>query len=120
MNKSTHFDSYWGAGWPDEKWLERYFLTSRGRKDFFTSGNDNWGIKAEGVDGTGDLPQLKGRVDVNLNIQGHPDLGVLLQYRKTGRIPIETFYSKGDLTRLKQHVKTAHGDLMPDRIVHSF
>jgi Immunity protein Imm1 len=113
MDKSTYFDSYWGPGWPDEKWLERYFLTPQGRKDFFASGNDGWGLTAEGVDGTDHLPHLKGRVDVNLTIQGHRDLGILLQYRKTGRRPIETYYSKSDLSRLHQWVKTAHDDRMP-------
>jgi hypothetical protein len=113
MNKRTYFDSHRGAGWPDEKWLERYFLTPAGRRDFFSSGNDNWGLKAEGVDGTDDLPHLKGRVDVNLTIQGHPDLGVLLQHRKTGRLPIKTYYSRGDLSRLHEWVKTVHDDLMP-------
>lgn len=100
MNKRTYFDTHWGPGWPDPHWLRRYFLTPSGQQDFFSSGNDSWGLTAEGVDGTVNLPQLKGRVDVNLTIQGHPDLGVLLQYRKTGRLPIETFYSKGDPTRL--------------------
>jgi hypothetical protein len=113
MNKRTYFDTHWGPGWPDPKWLGRYFVTPLGQQDFFSSGNDSWGLTAEGVDGTADLPQLKGRVDVDLTIQGHPILGVLLQYRKTGRLPIQTYYSKGDLTRLTQHVKTAHGDLMP-------
>jgi hypothetical protein len=113
MDKSAYFDTYWGPGWPDEKWLGRYFLTAAGRRDFFASGNDGWSLTAEGVDGTDNVPHLKGRVDVNLTIQGHPDLGVLLQYRKIGRQPIETFYSRGDLSRLHQWVKTAHDDLMP-------
>ena len=113
MEKSTYFDSYSGSGWPDEKWLGRYFITSAGRRDFFASGNDNWGLTAEGVDGTDHLAHLKGRVDVDLTIQGHPDLGILLQYRKTGRRPIETYYSKGDFTKLFQRVKTVHGDRMP-------
>jgi hypothetical protein len=113
MNKRTYFDTYWGAGWPEAKWLERYFLTARGRSDFFASGNDSWGLKAEGIDGTDHMPHLKGRVDVDLTIQGHPDLGILLQYLKTGRLPIQTCYSKGDLSRLHQWVKTAHGDRMP-------
>jgi hypothetical protein len=113
MNKTAYFDTHWGPGWPKEKWLERYFLTPAGRRDFFASGNDSWGLTAEGVDGTAGLPQLEGRVDIDLTLQGHPDLGVLRQYRKTGRLPIETYYSKGDLTRLLQWVKTAHGDRMP-------
>lgn len=113
MNKTAYFDTYWGPGWPEPKWLARYFLTPAGRRDFFASGNDSWGLTAEGVDGTDHLPQLKGRVDVELTIQGHRDLGVMLQYRKTGRRPIEAFYSKGDLSRLRQWVKNAHGDPMP-------
>jgi hypothetical protein len=64
MNNSTYFETSWGACWPDEEWLARYFLTADGRRDFFVSGNDSWGLTAEGVDGTDHLAQLKGRVDV--------------------------------------------------------
>jgi len=113
MNKETYFDTFRGSGWPKEKWLERYFLTAAGRRDFFASGNDSWGLKAEGVDGTDNLLHLKGRVDVDLTIQGHPDLGILLFYMKTGRRPIETYYSKGDLSRLHQWVKDVRGYAMP-------
>jgi len=113
MDRSTYFDTYWGPGWPDEKWLARYFLTAKGRHDFFSSGNDSWGLTAEGIDGTDHLPNLKGRLDVDLLIQGHRDLGVLLQWRKTGRVPIQTYYSKGDVTRLRQWVKDVRGYLLP-------
>ena len=113
MNKRPHFAPFQGQGWPTEGWLERYFLTAAGHRDFFASGNDSWGLKAEGVDGTDNLPHLKGRVDVDLTIQGHPDLGILFFYMKIGRRPVEKYYSKGDLTRLHQWVTTAHGDRMP-------
>jgi len=113
MNKRTYFDSYWGSGWPDENWLGRYFLTPQGRLDFFASGNDSWGLKADGVDGTDRLPHLKGRIDVDLTIQGHPDAGILLFYHKTGAGRQIGFYSKGDLSRLHDRVRTAHDDLMP-------
>jgi hypothetical protein len=109
MIKTTYFDTYSGQGWPEPEWLARYFLTSRGRRDFFASGNDNWGLAAEGVDGTHRLPARQGRADVDLTIQGHPDLGVLLQWQRTGRIPIETYYSRGDLTKLMQWVKDTNG-----------
>jgi hypothetical protein len=113
VQKQTYFDSYWGPGWPNEDWLAHYFLTEKGRRDFFAAGNDSWGLTAEGVDGTDHLLHLKGRVDVHLTIQGHPDLGVLLQWRKTGRQPVQSYYSKGDLTKLHQWVQTVHGDRMP-------
>jgi len=51
-------------------------------------------------------------VDVDLTIIGHPDLGILLFYLKTGA-GRGAYYSKGDLTRLREWVKTAHDDRMP-------
>ena len=119
MNKETYFDTFRGPGWPTENWLARYFLTAAGRRDFFASGNDSWGLAAEGIDGTDNVPQLKGRVDVNLVIQGHPDLGVLLQYRKTGRQPIKTYYSKGDLYAIASMGDDSTRRPHADRLVHS-
>jgi hypothetical protein len=39
--------------------------------------------------------------------------GVLLHYRKGGGDYKDSFYSKGDLTRLREWVKTRHDDLFP-------
>lgn len=113
MNKRTYFDTYDSLGWPDEKWLAPYFLTAAGKKKFFASGNDSWGLKAAGVDGTADLPPWKGRIDLDLTIQGHPDIGILLFYHRFGGGQGLRFYSKGDLSRLHQWIMTAHGDRMP-------
>ena len=113
MIRTTYFDTYNGQGWPEPSWLARYFLTAQGRRDFFASGNDNWGLAAQGVDGTAHLPARKGRVDVDLTIQGHPKLGVLLQWQKTGRVPIQTYYSQGDLKKLAQRVKDLNGYQYP-------
>ena len=84
MRKRTYFDSYWGDGWPELKWLAPYFLTAAGRRQFFSGGNDSWGLSADGVDGTENLPPFKGRVDIELMIQGNPQLGVILCYLKLG------------------------------------
>jgi hypothetical protein len=113
MMKSTYFVTYHGPGWPDLTWLSRFFLTAQGRREFFDGGNDCWGLTAEGVDGTGHLALHKGRLDVNLTILGHPTLGVMLQWRKTGRVPIETYYPKGDMTRVLQWTKDLRGYLHP-------
>jgi Immunity protein Imm1 len=71
------------------------------------------GLRLEGVDGTEHLPNNEGRIDIRLTMVGNPDLGVLFQYRKFGGDHRDTYYSKGDLTRLKAWVWTVHGDLMP-------
>ena len=113
MNRSTHFVGYTGDGWPDEKWLARFFLTPQGRRDLFASDNDCWGLRAEGVDGTDHLPHLQGRVDIDLTIQVHPQFGVLLQHRRTGRLPIQTYYSRGDLSRLHEWIITLQDEQRP-------
>jgi len=113
MKKSTYFDTFNRRGWPETKEFERYFLTSTGWHKFFESGNDCWGLSAEGVDGTEHLHTNTGRIDIHLTLLGHLDLGVLLNYRKWGGGLKDTYYSKGDLRRLHEWVKTKDGDLMP-------
>src|SRR5262249_46276203 len=100
-------------GWPAAKELEVYFLTTTGQRSGFASGNDCWGLSLEGVDGTEHLQPNKGRIDIHLTIVGNVDHGVLLQYRKWGGGLKQTFYSRGDLRRVKNWVKTKDGDLMP-------
>jgi hypothetical protein len=118
MRRTTYFDSYEGAGWPEPKWLEAYFLTAAGRRRFFARGNDSWGLKVEGILQNAQPPQ--GRIDIDLTIQGHPDLGVLLFYHKIGGSQAAAFYSKGDLTKLDRWIKTVHGDRLPAALFISF
>ncbi|MEA2974758.1 MAG: hypothetical protein QOF19_278 [Alphaproteobacteria bacterium] len=113
MRKRANFDTYWDDGWPELKWLERYFLTLAGRRQLFAGDNDNWGLTLEGVEGTEHLPPYRGRIDIDLTILVHPDLGVLLCYHRSGGGSSESHYSKGDLRRLREWIKTFHGDRMP-------
>jgi hypothetical protein len=78
----------------------------------FGVSNDSWGLGLEGVGGTEHVPPFNGRIDIDLTILGMPNLGVLLCYQKFAANGA-TFYSKGDLTKLHEWVKTMHGDLMP-------
>src|SRR4051794_33193459 len=113
MIKSAYFDTYWGAGWPDKDWLQRYFLTADGRRDLFAEGGDGGVLSVQDVDGTANLAQHKGRRDVGLYINAHPDVGVMLLWRKTGRVPVEAYYSKGDLSKLLERVKDVRGYWQP-------
>jgi hypothetical protein len=113
MMKTAYFDTYWGPGWPEPQWLERYFLTLNGRHDLFADGGDGGVLSAQGVDGSGTLPQHKGRRDVSLYISAHPELGVTLLWRKTGLVPVEAYYSKGDARKLLERVKDVRGYMQP-------
>jgi hypothetical protein len=113
MKKHAYFDSYWGSGWPEIHWLKPYFLAPAGRRWFSHTGNDSAGFTAEGVDKTEHLPANKGRIDIRLEMWGNPNLGVLLIYSKWGGGYKETFTSKGDLTRLRELVRSTHDTPLP-------
>ena len=113
MNKRIYFDVFDGRGWPKPEELKPYFLGSPERRSSFESENDCWGLSAEGVEGTDQLPEGNGRIDIHLTMVGHRAQGILLQYRRWGGGYRDTFYSKGDLTRLQEWVQTKDGDLMP-------
>jgi len=113
MRKCTYLDLRRGNGWPRPEELEPYFLRPPGQCWAFKSGNDNAGLAAEGVDGTEDLDPHDGRIDVDLDMWGHPELGVLLIYSKWGGGLKETFTSKGDLSRLREWVRSTHDTPLP-------
>ena len=112
MKKSTYFDTYVGPGWPDTKWLAPYFLTDTGRRAAFDEDTDSWALRIDGLEGTGQLPQFNGRVDLVLTIIGHIDHGVLLCHQKWGPNGIG-HYSIADRSRLHEWLETKHGDLKP-------
>ena len=113
MKKRVYFDVFRGPGWPSPSQLESYFLTPPGQRWTFDTGNDNWGLAVEGVDGTGHLKAGKDRIDVDLEMWGHPELGVLLIYSKWGGGFNENHSSKGNLSLLQKWVRTLQNDPMP-------
>ena len=113
MRKCAYFDLRRSNGWPRPEELAPYFLRPRGQCWAFKSGNDNAGLAVEGVDGTENLDPNDGRIDVDLDMWGHPDLGVLLIYSKWGGRVKEMRSSKGDLTRLRERVRSKQGTLLP-------
>ncbi len=113
MRKRTYFASRRREGWPAPSELEHYFLSPPGQRWFFETGNDSGGIVAEGVDNTEGLLPGAGRIDLCLDMYGHPELGVFLFYEKNGGPDRCAYSSKGDLTKLRQWVRTLHDDPMP-------
>lgn len=113
MKKRTYFNSRRTSGWPDPQELKPFFAPD-GDHWFHTTGNDSGGLKAEGLHGTENEDRLTGRrVDLELMMWGIPNVGVLLIYRKYGGGYQETFTSKGDMTRLKEWVRSLHEDPLP-------
>ena len=113
MRKRAYFASCLSDGWPDPKELEQYFLGPRGHRWFFETRNDSAFLKAEGVDRTEHLEANKGRIDVDLDMWGHPDLGVLLIYSKWGGGLKLNYSSKGDLRRLREWIRSTHDTPLP-------
>lgn len=110
MRKNSYFDLFDGPGWPTSAELGRLLLSLGEDQWSYRGGNDSWGLDAQGLYGTYDLPQRE-RVEVRLYMTGNPDHGVTLQYDKwDGRVRRkEVYHSKGDLNRLEEFVISLHG-----------
>jgi hypothetical protein len=119
MRQYSYFASERREEWPRLEELERYFLAPPGQRWFFETGNDGASFAGYGVEGTEHLQHLedfephKDRIDVELELTGHPDIGVFLMYSKWGGGYEDTFSSRGDMSRLREWVRTLHEDLRP-------
>ena len=109
MKKFTYFDTYWGEGWPDTAWLQRYFLSKAGQEWTFETQNDGGNFSIEGVDGTSALEEGKGRIDINLVIDGKRGCGAMLYYRKSSAGLDEDYFSRGDVSQMRRWVRNMHG-----------
>lgn len=113
MRKRANFDTHWGRGWPEPSSIKRYFVGEQKNPWLFETGSDSAGLTADGVDGTEHLEANKGRIDVRLTMWGHPVHGVLLMYEKMGGGFADAYYCKGDLSRLREWVRSMHGTPLP-------
>jgi hypothetical protein len=113
MRKRSDINSEHSFGWPTPEKLRPYFLSPPGERWFFQTRNDTGFLAIEGLNDTDHLPQGGGRIDIRLEMYGHPDLGIFLYYLKTGGERRGAFSSKGDLTKLREWVRTLHNDPMP-------
>lgn len=113
MKKRIYFDKYDQYGWPSPDELAPYFLAPKGKEWFFASGNDGAGLDVYGANEGGRLAMGRGQFDVSLSMYGNPDHGVLLIYERHGGGINETYSSKGDMSRIKEWVRTLHDDAMP-------
>jgi hypothetical protein len=110
MKKRTYFNSKRTTGWPTPEELKPYFFGPPGEEWFNTGGNDGAVLQAKGLYGTENGIEFKTRIDANLYLYGAPGIGVTLQYDKYGGGYRENYNSKGDLRRLKEYVRSLHGD----------
>ena len=113
MRKRSDFNSEHSFDWPALEKLRPYFLSPPGKRWFFQTGNDGAFLAIEGLNNTGHLRPGTGRIDIRLEMCGHPELGVFLYYLKNGGDDRGAFSSKGDLTKLREWVRTLHNDPMP-------
>jgi hypothetical protein len=110
LKKSSYFDVFKGPGWPTPDQIKTFFVAPKGQEWSYRGGNDSWGLDVQGLYGTENLPRAD-RVNVHLYMFGNPNHGVTLYYDKwDGRTKQkQTYNSKGDLTRLREFVRSAHG-----------
>lgn len=110
MQKDAAFDDHWGEGWPDLSNIKACLTDPKRRKEFFAKGRDGGNFSIDGLYGTEGLPDRGGLVAATLYLHMHPDHGATLQYSKwDGRVRKQfVFYSKGDLSRIREFVRSFH------------
>jgi hypothetical protein len=113
MRKSGYFASEITPYWPTLDVMKPYFIPDTGPPWFDVGGNDSGGLDIKGMYGTEGLTPYQDRVDASLSMWGNPDLGVLLMYRKYGGGYRDAFHSKGDLSHLKEWVRSLHDTPLP-------
>lgn len=114
MRKHAYFASRDIDGWPEPAEIEHYFLGPPGKRWFFETRNDSAGFSADGINGTENLDdEDERRIDIELNMWGDPDHGVMLIWSKWGGGFEEMYTSKGDMSRLRDLIRTTHGTPMP-------
>jgi hypothetical protein len=113
MSKICDFGEFRGFGWPEPGQLERYFFGRAGSEWLQDDQNDGAILMIQGAYATEHLPLGKGLVNIDLQLWGKPELGVLLVYSKVGGAYSEMFSSKGDMARIREWVRSTHGDPLP-------
>lgn len=114
MRKHAYFASRDIEGWPEPAEIEHYFLGPPGTRWFFETRNDSAGFSADGINGTENLDdEDERRIDIELNMWGDPDHGVMLIWSKWGGGFEEMYTSKGDMSRLRDLIRTTHDTPMP-------
>ncbi len=113
MTRRCRFGELRIDSWPEPEELKRYFFAPRGKEWLQNPRNDGAIIWDQAAYGTEHLPVGNKRVKISLLLWGKPELGVLLVYSKLGGGYAEMFSSKGDMSRIREWVRTTHYDLMP-------
>ena len=110
IKKEAAFDDHWGRGWPDINTVDQCLTDPAKLAQLFANGCDGGCFSIEWIyDKTNSAPQSE-LVGATLYMHMNPDYGIKLQYSKwDGRIgEKKIFHSKGDLTKLKQFVRSFH------------
>jgi len=110
VKKEAAFDDHWGKGWPAISIVEQNLSDPEKLAQLFAQGRDGGCFSIEWTyDKNNSAPQSES-VGVTLYMHMNPNHGIKLQYSKwDGRTgEKKTYHSKGDLTRLKEFVRSFH------------
>jgi hypothetical protein len=113
MKKRSLFAADLRDDWPAPQEIERYFLGPPEQRWFSRTDAEGAGFFADGVDGTDQLKPNAGRTNISLHLRVHPKWGALLQWSKRRKGLDETYYSKGDLSRLREYCYVGQSGPLP-------
>jgi len=119
MKKNISFADMYMSSWPESDALRNYFLTLDGRDSIYAGGNDSCALEISGLYGTENVKPYKDQtpqeratvIEASLIIYFNPQLGILLEYSRTGRGFQDSYFSYSDLGKIGLYVETLHNDL---------
>ena len=126
--RSHRFGRLRGAGWPALDSLSHLFLADYNLRWSYEGYNDSWELDIRGLQGTASLPPFgylgnsgkATQIEAHLSMEGHPLLGVLMEYTRFGGGLDECYYSRGKPTLSNPHFRTLHSDLRPAELYIPF
>ena len=113
MSKFCDFGEIREWSWPQPHVLERDFFAPTGKEWLQNPENDGAVFEFQGAHGSEHLPAGEGLINIHLQIWGKPNLGVLLVYSRLGGKYADMFSSKGDMSRIREWVRSTHNDPLP-------
>lgn len=113
MKRRVNFNQYRLDYWPSSSVLAPFFSNPQAPYWFPGTGNDTASLRVVFGNPDDAFNVMHGGTEYRLNIWGLPDTGVLLIYETLGTKPNTAFTSKGDLTKLRDIVRSLHDTPLP-------
>jgi hypothetical protein len=113
MKKTAYLANFPQMGWPSRAQIKPFFFPATGNNWPTDGGNDAWALSLFPDANPNERGVNSRDTGIHLSMVGVPDFGVFMHWHHTGATIEDSYFSKGDLSKLKLHVRTLQSDARP-------